>query len=85
MTERLEMGDGQMGFRRESQPKEADEALMTGHNCLLLALEVQKERFNVPGLAEAIQNCVRDWTLVWSPEFLAKMEAEAWDSGTPLI
>jgi len=82
MTERLEMGDGQMGFRRESQPKEADEALMTGHNCLLLALEVQKERFKVPGLEEAIQNRCRDWALVWSPESLAKMEAEARDSGT---
>jgi hypothetical protein len=30
MTERLEMGDGQMGFRRESQPREADQALMMG-------------------------------------------------------
>ena len=79
MTERLEMGDGQMGFRRESQPKEADEALMTGHNCLLLALEVQKDRFNVPGLEEALQNRCRDWALVWSPESLAKMEAEARD------
>jgi hypothetical protein len=48
MTERLEMGSGQMDFRRESQPREADQALMTGHNCLLLALEVQKEQFNVP-------------------------------------
>jgi len=67
MTERLEVGDGQMGFQRESQPEEADQALMTAHNCLLVALEVQEERFKIEGLHAAIQNAVRDWALVWSP------------------
>jgi hypothetical protein len=73
MTERLEMSDGRMAFRKEAQPEKADQALMIAHNCLLLALDVQKERFNIPGLEEAIQNSVRDWALVWSPESLAQM------------
>lgn len=49
MTERLEHGDGHMGFDRESQPEEADQALMTAHNCILVALEIQDERFKIPG------------------------------------
>jgi hypothetical protein len=79
MTERLERGDGQMGFQRESPPEKADKALMMAHNCLLMALEVQKERFNIPGLDGAIQNSIRDWALVWSPESLAEIEADARD------
>lgn len=79
MTERLELVDGRMGFRRGPQPEKADQALMVAHNCLLIALEIQKERFNIPGLEEAIQLSLRDWGLVWSPEFLAQMEAEAGD------
>jgi hypothetical protein len=59
------------------QPKEADEALMTAHNCVLVALEVQDERFKIPGLNSAIENCVRDWALIWSPESLTELEAKA--------
>lgn len=75
MMERLEMRDGHLGFSRESQPKEADEALMTAHNCLLVALYVQKERFKIPGLEEALSNAVIDWTLVWSPESVGILKA----------
>jgi hypothetical protein len=71
MVERLNMDGNQMGFQKESQPEKADQALMTAHNCLLVALEVQKERFDIPGLDEALQRSVRDWALVWSPESLA--------------
>ncbi|MFI5419451.1 MAG: DUF5677 domain-containing protein [Nitrososphaerales archaeon] len=74
MTDRLEFEGGQMRFRRELQPDIADKALMTAHNCLLLALEVQKERFNVPGLEEAIQRSCRDWALVWSPDSFEELE-----------
>lgn len=75
MTDRLEMGQqGQVGFQRESQPKESDGALMAAHNCLLVALEVQKERFQIPGLEQAIQDSVRDWALVWMPESFAELE-----------
>lgn len=81
MTERLEEIDGQIGFRRESESEKADQALMTAHNCLLVALDVQKERFNISGFDDAIQNSIRDWALVWSPEFLAQVEAEANNSG----
>jgi hypothetical protein len=74
MTERLGHGDGHMGFNRELQPEEADQALMTAHNCVLVALEVQDERFKIPGLKSAVENCVRDWALIWSPEALTHSE-----------
>jgi hypothetical protein len=75
MTERLEKGDEHLGFKRESQPEEADQALMTAHNCLLVALEVQEERFKAEGLQDGIQKAMRDWALIWSPEALPRMEA----------
>lgn len=76
MMERLEMNEGRLGFSREFQPKEADEALTTAHNFVLVSLEIQEERFKVPGLKTAVENCVRDWALIWSPEALAQ-EAES--------
>jgi hypothetical protein len=75
MTERLGHGDGHMGFNRELQPGEADQALMTAHNCVLVALEVQDERFKIPGLKSAVENGIRDWALIWSPEALTELEA----------
>ena len=75
MMERLEMRDGHLSFSRESQPKEADGALMTAHNCLLVALEVQRERFKIPGLEKALSNAVVDWALIWSPESVARLKA----------
>jgi hypothetical protein len=81
IMERLEMSGGHIGFSREFQPKEADEALMTAHNCLLVALKVQKERFNIPGLKEALTKAVIDWAMIWSPESVEKLEAEAEGAG----
>ncbi len=81
MMGRLEMSDGHLGFSRESQPIEADEALMTAHNCLLVALEVQNERFHIPGLKEALSNAVIDWATIWSPESVEKLKAEAEGAG----
>ena len=77
MTERLERVDDYIGFQRESQPEEADHALMTAHNCILVALEVQDARFKIEGLKDAIEGAVRDWALVWSPDSIARLEAEA--------
>lgn len=77
MATRLEKGEGQLGFQRESPPSIADHALMVAHNCVLAALEIQKERFNIAGLEEAIQNSVRDWAFVWSPESLAEEEGQS--------
>lgn len=77
---RLEKGEGQSGFQRESPPSIADHALMVAHNCVLAALEIQKERFNIPGLEQAIQDSVRDWALVWMPESLTELETEAENS-----
>jgi len=68
LTERLEIVDGQMGLKSESQPEIADRSLMTAHNCILNALEVQKERFKIEGLEEAMQVCFRDFVRVWSPD-----------------
>ena len=79
MAERLEHGDGHMGFNRELQPDEADQALMTAHNCVLVALEIQDERFKIPGLKSAVENCIRDWALIWSPESLTQ-ETDAADA-----
>lgn len=77
MQERLEENADHVGFSRGSQPDEADSALSLAHNCLLSCLEVQDQRFKVPGLKVAIEGCVRDWALVWSPEALAKLDAES--------
>lgn len=68
LTERLEIFEGNMGLDPDSQPDTADQALMTAHNCLILALGAQKDTFKVPGLEEAIQVCLRDWVRIWSPE-----------------
>jgi len=70
ITERIEKAEDRMGFQRESEPKVADEALMTAHNCVLVALDVQKEHFKIEGLDAALDTCVRDWALVWMPERL---------------
>jgi len=42
--------------------------LITAHNCILNALEVQKERFKIEGLDETMQICYRDFVRVWSPD-----------------
>jgi hypothetical protein len=76
MMERLEMNDGHLAFSRESQPKEADDALMTAYNCLLVALEVQKERFQVPGLEKALRDAAIDWAIIWSPDSVEMLKAQ---------
>jgi hypothetical protein len=68
ITDRMEEKDGHLVFQRESQPKLADDALMTAHNCILVALEIQKERFKIEGLETEIQGCLRDWAAIWAPE-----------------
>jgi hypothetical protein len=77
MMDRLERRDEHLGFERESQPEEADQALMTAHNCVLVALEIQDERFKIQGLKTAVEHCVRDWALIWSPESLAQESGAA--------
>src|SRR5207245_9353921 len=66
--ERMEKMEKNFGLQRESQPKLADEALMTAHNCLLVALEIQNERFKIEGLEAEIQSCLHDWAEIWSPD-----------------
>ena len=68
LTERLEIVNDQMGLSSDSQPDVADRSLITAHNSILNALEVQKERFTIEGLEEAIQVCYRDFVRVWSPD-----------------
>jgi hypothetical protein len=76
ITDRLERREDRLGFQPESQPKAADEALMAAHNCVLVALDVQKERFNIEGLDATLEICVRDWALVWAPEKLHELVNE---------
>jgi hypothetical protein len=64
LTERLEIVDGQMSLKPDAQPEMADRSLITAHNCILNALEVQKERFKIEGLEEAMQICFRDSPLL---------------------
>lgn len=51
-----------------AQPEIVDRSLMTAHNCMLDALKVQSEHFNIDGLEDAIQVCYRDFLRVWSPD-----------------
>jgi hypothetical protein len=68
LTERLEIVNGQMSLKPDAQPEMADRSLITAHNCILNALEVQKEHFRIEGLEEAMQVCFRDFVRVWSPD-----------------
>jgi Family of unknown function (DUF5677) len=68
LTERLEIVNGQMSLKPDSQPELVDRSLITAHNCILNALEVQKEHFRIEGLEEAMQICFRDFVRVWSPD-----------------
>jgi len=68
LSERLEIVDDRMGISPDSQPELADQSLMTAHNCLLVALEVQKDYFKIEELSEPLQVCLKDWVRVWSPE-----------------
>jgi Family of unknown function (DUF5677) len=68
LTERLEVVNDQMSLKPNAQPEMADRSLITAHNCILNALEVQKEHFRIEGLEEAMQVCLRDFVRVWSPD-----------------
>jgi hypothetical protein len=68
LTERLETVGGMMTLKSAAQPDIADRSLMTAHNCILVSLEVQQERFKIEGLAEALHVCCRDFLRVWSPD-----------------
>jgi len=75
MTDRMKKNGGVLSFQRESQPKLADDALRMAHNCLLMSLEIQDERFKVAGLKTAIKNCARDWAEIWSPDAIGPQHA----------
>lgn len=68
LSELLEVVDGHLSLKTEAQPELADQSLMTAHNCILNALNVQREHFKIEGLEEALQVCYRDFVRVWSPD-----------------
>jgi hypothetical protein len=68
LSERLEIVDGRMGVSPDAQPELADRSLMTAHNCLLNVLEVEKNRFKMEGMEQALQVCFEDFVRVWSPD-----------------
>jgi hypothetical protein len=55
LTERLEIVDGHMSLKAGPQPEIVDRSLMTAHNCMLDALKVQSEHFEIEGLEDAIR------------------------------
>jgi len=62
---RLEEINGSIGFNPDSQPKEADRALMTAHNVILGVLDLQKSFFGLSVLNEALQTCCQDFLDIW--------------------
>ena len=67
LAERQEIVDGAIGINPDSQPDLADRSLQTAHNCLIVALEVQKNYFKIAGLENPLQEYLRDWVRIWSP------------------
>jgi hypothetical protein len=68
LNERLEVAEDRLGLTPDAQPEIADGSLMTAHNCLLDALEVQNFHFKIDGLTEVLRGCYRDFCRVWSPD-----------------
>jgi hypothetical protein len=50
-----------LAFAPTAQRKEADDALMTAQNIIIDVLNVQNERFKIPGLEEQIQRIIDDF------------------------
>ena len=67
LKDRMQIVNDRVEFQHQSQPKVADDALMTAHNCILDVLEIQAERFEVEGLREQLQICLRDFIDIWLP------------------
>jgi hypothetical protein len=67
-TERLEIVDGTMMLKPDSQPEIVDRSLRTAHNCIINMLDVQKEHFKLAELEEPIQTCLRDFLRIWAPD-----------------
>lgn len=68
LSERMEIIDGNMSLKSEAQPEIIDRSLITAHNCMLDALQVQNDHFKIAGLHEAIQTCFKDFYVIWSPD-----------------
>jgi hypothetical protein len=56
---------GGFTFVPTAQRKEADSVLVTAHNVILQVLEVQEERFPLPGLQQKLQTCSQDFLDIW--------------------
>jgi hypothetical protein len=67
-AERLEIVNGTMSLKSESQTDIADRSLMTAHNCILFMLTVQKDHFKLGALEESLQICLRDFVRIWAPD-----------------
>jgi hypothetical protein len=66
LASRLALLDGGgFTFVPTAQRKEVDTVLITAHNVILQVLEVQDERFSVPGLKEKLQTCSQDFLDIW--------------------
>jgi hypothetical protein len=56
---------GGVSFVPTAQRKVADDALLTAHNIILHVLDIQNDRFVVPGLKEKLQVCFQDFLDIW--------------------
>lgn len=54
------LGSGGVSFVPDAQRKESDVALLTAHEIILCALEVQKTQFDIPDLGEKLKVCRKD-------------------------
>jgi Family of unknown function (DUF5677) len=61
LTTRLDNTSDVLAFDPEPQRGLADNALLVAHNVILDVIDVQKERFDVPGLAAQLQLCMQDF------------------------
>lgn len=68
LEERLEVVDGHMHLKAEAQTEIVDRSLMTAHNRMLDALQVQYEHFQIAEMQDVMQICFQDFLRVWSPE-----------------
>jgi len=76
MAERVEAGESHMTFQHDNNPDTGEQALMMAHQCLLDVLGVQVVWFKLIKLGEQLHTCHDDFAKVWSPDLLARLEAE---------
>jgi len=63
---------GEIEFKSEPQPKDADVALQLAHTIMLSLLEVQYKHFSLDELREKVELCENDHVKIWSERDLGQ-------------